>query len=213
MGSNEHKNILIVEGKTDERIVVGLSQLLLGDRTPQFGIKSRSGAPNVFRRMASDITESRRNAVGFLLDTDANIADRWEAIVERIYEAHCSMNTQQSEPVIPSSPQVDGTIIDYSPRIGIWLMPNNRDGGEIEDFLNQMVRKDEVWKLSSKFINGIPREFREFGDHKVPKATFWAWLATRKKPGMVKEAMSRSNLDVNSPLAQDFAEWLRRVFE
>ena len=60
-------------------------------------------------------------------------------------------------PELPDQPEPSGTIIEGRLRIGIWLMPDNRSTGELEDFVGSMIPSgDPVWPLSEAYIDGIP---------------------------------------------------------
>ena len=109
-----------------------------------------------------------------------------------------------------------GTIIpeeDYQPRIGIWLMPDNKSQGELEDFvLHMMPGGDNIWPLSHKYINDIPIPARAFVPAKTDKATLYAWLATRKDPEHMGAAVGAHELEVNGQLCQEFLTWLAKLF-
>ena len=54
-------------------------------------------------------------------------------------------------------PDRTGTIIDNSPRVGVWMMPDNASCGELENLIEKMIPcTDAVWPLSKAYIDGIP---------------------------------------------------------
>ena len=70
-----------------------------------------------------------------------------------------------------------------SPRIGIWVMPDNQSVGELEDFVAQMIPDhDLVWPRSQTYIVDIPPPARKFADNKINKSQVHAWLAARSFP-------------------------------
>ncbi len=63
---------------------------------------------------------------------------------------------------MPKGPASAGTIVQGVPRIGIWLMPNNKTAGELEDFVAALIPGDDpVWPRSQAYIDEIPKKDRE----------------------------------------------------
>lgn len=114
---------------------------------------------------------------------------------------------------IPPKPVPAGAIIDCKPRIGIWLMPDNKSPGELEDFAVKMVPKnDPVWPLSKAYIANIPKNDRKFAPDKTKKAKLFAWLAARKEPGRMGAAVGAGDLTLNNEPSKKFLEWLSKLF-
>lgn len=115
---------------------------------------------------------------------------------------------------VPSSPELAGTIIDSTPRVGIWLMPNNTSPGELENFVSEMIPADDpVWPLSETYIDDIPQAQRKFTEKKILRAKIHAWLATREDPRQMGAAIGAHDLQVDGTLSTAFANWLQRLFE
>ena len=88
-------------------------------------------------------------------------------------------------------------------------MPNNKSSGELENFIIEMLPKgDFIWPFAKKYIENIPKKNREFDNSKIKKAQFFAWLATRKKPGRMGAAIGADDLTLNNKLSKDFLKWL-----
>ena len=131
--------------------------------------------------------------------------------MERIAVAYPDMQ-------LPTVPDPNGTIVPEdpamgSPRIGIWIMPDNRLAGELEDFVIQMIPEgDPVWPRSQTYIADIPAPARRFEDSKIAKSQVHAWLAARRFPGLMGIAVRDGDLTVDGPLCQRFIAWLNRLF-
>ena len=152
-----------------------------------------------------EIKVSGRLVVGILVDANSTLMDRWRAVRDRIMRANIQ---------VPTHPNPDGTIIEGTPRVGIWLMPDNESSGELEDFVKQMIPTgDPVWPLSQRYIDGIPQANRKFADHKKPRAQLYAWLATRKDPRQMGLAIKARDLNVEGILCKKFVAWLMALFE
>ena len=221
-GQNNDR-ILLVEGQDDKHLVWQLcrrdgssfSTTRLGyDRMsvtllPQastFLISEKVNSIELLASIDTEIRASGRQALGILVDANGNLAQRWEEVKEAF----------PSGIQLDPSPHPAGTIIaeqPYQPRIGIWLMPDNRSAGELEDFVLQMVPIDDaVWPLSRSYIESIPAPDRKFMLDKTDKAKLHAWLAARKEPGRMGAAVGAGDLEVNGHLCRDFFSWLTRLF-
>ena len=138
------------------------------------------------------------------MDANSDLQSRWDEVIDRLEEVGIQP---------PNNPDPTGTIISGTPRIGIWLMPNNRSTGELEDFVQKMIPvEDPVWPMSEEYIQGIPNPDRKFRDSKILKAKLYAWLATRKNPGRMGAAIGARDLLADNELNRTFSAWLRRLF-
>ena len=202
--------VLLVEGANDLHVVAHISK--------------REGLPHNFRivetgnvdklldaiEVEADVPE--RQVMGIVLDADQHPADRWKEVTARLnrlrQEEHFSL------PELPDQPISAGTIVNGTLRIGIWLMPDNKSTGELEDFVAAMIpASDPVWPLSEQYIDDIPPEHRKFKSQKAQKAKVHAWLATREYPRPMGRAIEAGDLDISVASASVFVDWLRELFE
>ena len=168
-------------------------------------IVNKDGIGEVLKSISGEIKVSDRLAVGILVDANSDLTDRWKDVRDKIMEANIQ---------VPTNPNLDGTIIEGTPRVGIWLMPDNESSGELEDFVKQMIPTDDpVWPLSQRYIDGIPQANRKFSDHKKLRAQLYAWLATRKDPEKMGLAIKAHDLNVDGILCKKFVAWLMALFE
>ena len=195
--------ILLVEGQDDEHVVGHIR-----DRhpsAPSFDIVNKGGINGVRDSISVEIKAPGRLAVGILVDANSTLMDRWKAVRDRIMKENIQ---------VPTHPNPDGTIIDGTPRVGIWLMPDNESSGELEDFVKQMIPTgDPVWPLSQRYIDGIPQANRKFADRKKLRAQLYAWLATREDPKKMGLAIGAHDLNMDGILCKKFVVWLMALFE
>ena len=195
--------ILLVEGRNDKHVVRHIR-----DRhpsAPSFDIVDKDGIDGVLESISGEIKVSGRLVVGILVDANSTLMDRWRAVRDRIMKENIQ---------VPTNPNPDGTIIDGTPRVGIWLMPDNESSGELEDFVKQMIPTDDpVWPLSQRYIDGIPQANRKFADHKKLRAQLYAWLATREDPRQMGLAIKARDLNMDGILCKKFVVWLMALFE
>lgn len=195
--------MLLVEGPDDKHVVRHLCNRSL--RMPQFYIKDKGGIDNLLASIGPEAKASGRMAVGILPDANDNPAARWDALRNRLADQRLDL---------PGRPDPNGTVIDGSPRIGIWLWPDNQEPGELENFVETMIpQHDGAWPLAQAYVESIPEAERRFPPDKTLKAQLHAWLATRRTPGRMGGAIGTGELGVDGPLAERFADWLRRLFE
>ena len=202
--------LLLVEGVDDKHVIRHLSERC--DPTLEFAIHDYEGIENVLPNIPDHIDEPGRRAVGVVVDADTNALDTWGRVCHRISGAGRIISP------IPPRPDPNGTIIPEnpntnSPRVGVWIMPDNLNPGELEDFVERMIPAgDPVWPLSRQYIAGIPSTDRKFAAGKTLRAQIHAWLATREDPRQMGLAIRAHDLETNGPLCQRFLAWLSRLF-
>ena len=202
--------ILFVEGSDDKHVVRHLRH----QKFPKlsFAIQETEGVDNLLEIVSPQIKVRDRIAIGFLLDAnDEPIMDakgkpagRWRAVSDRLCEEGIRA---------PRAPRRGGTIMKGPPRVGVWLMPDNRSAGELEDFVQSMIPQDDpVWNLARQYIGKISEEARKFPPKKQSRAELHAWLATRENPGRMGSAIGRGDLKTDGDLCTAFLAWLEALF-
>ena len=130
--SEPSNRLLLVEGSDDQHVIRHLWERRYRQPAP-FQISPRDGIIRVIDAIRDEARVLGRQALGIVLDANDSPATRWQSISDRL----ASLGIQT-----PATPDPDGTIIASTgdiPRIGIWLMPDNRSLGELEDFVAQMI--------------------------------------------------------------------------
>ena len=202
ISSASDSRVLLVEGQDDEYVV---SRLLEQHKSAlPFSILNKQTISKLLPSIRLEIRAPGRQVVGILVDANDNVPARWKAVTDRLSEVDISP---------PTSPDSAGTIIDGTPRVGIWLMPNNESLGELEDFVAQMIPDgDEVWPLSQRYIEEIPEAERKFSAKKKLRAQLYAWLAAREDPRQMGLAIRARDLEVDGELSNTFVAWLTKLF-
>ena len=203
---DNNDRVLLVEGQDDEHVVRHLC--LRSQPMPTFHIENKLNVDTLLDSIKQEVRVPGRNAVGILVDANDDLNARWSAVANRLREGNIE---------VPRIPESNGTLIDRTtrtPRVGIWLMPDNTSPGELENFVSEMIPNDDpVWPRSQSYIDGIPKSERKFTEKKVPRAKVHAWLATREEPRKMGVAIRAQDLRVDGPLSTRFANWLRELFE
>ena len=204
--------ILLVEGQDDKHVVLHIIRRIGLDLDIDIDDGGdRGGYSNLRDRIDTTIDEPGVDVVGIMADANDEVANRWASITDRLREAHRFRAAS-----LPTRPDPAGTIITEgprSPRVGIWMMPNNQSPGELEDFAAAMIPNgDPVWPRARDYIDGIPIADRRFAEGKTERAKVHAWLAAREDPRRMGAAIGAGDLDTGVPSCQSFAGWLRRLF-
>ena len=169
------------------------------------------GINGVLDTVRGYVNQDSTTSVGFIVDADDDSIGHWNHIMARIAAAN-------DEIQLPQNPDPDGTIIPEdpaigSPRIGIWVMPDNTSTGELEDFVRHMIPGDDtVWTRAQDYINNIPADARRFDNDAITKNQVHAWLAARRHPGLIGLAVRDGDLNPDGRLPQTFLRWLSRLF-
>ena len=146
-----------------------------------------------------------RDALAIVVDANDDLAARWQALKDRLDRA--------GYPGLPDRPDPAGTIIQYShgPRFGVWLMPDNRLPGMIEDFVGLLVpARDTLFPRVDGFLASIPEQDRLFPEARRPKAHVHTWLGIQEEPGKpLGQAITARYLDPHCPHVEPFLKWLR----
>jgi hypothetical protein len=203
------KKVLLVEG-VDDKHVMGH---ICGNRgiPPLDEIKDYDGVDDLLKSFPIRLKMSEGDIIGVVIDADTDLASHWEAIRNPLI--------QKGYASVPTAPSLDGTIIDppagtLLPRVGVWIMPDNRTTGILEDFLRFLVPEGSVlFRHATESVATIPAGERRFGEAAKPKAVIHTWLAWQEKPGRpLGTAITARYLDPNVPQVDVLVSWLKTLF-
>lgn len=193
--------LLLVEGSDDVQVV----RQLVDHNSPhmRFEIWQRQGIDNLLRAIPLQYLVQGRVALGILVDADDNLQFRWNDVAHALGIAGIDL---------PPEPEAGGTVIPGIPRLGIWVMPDNKSAGELEDFIYRMIpQPDPIWPKAERFIDDISADDRKFPEHKSLRAKVHAWMATRSRPRPMWSGIEGGDLALEDN-STAFLNWLRRLF-
>ena len=200
--------LLSVEGPSDRAVVRAIWDLL--DNAAALTIEAKGGDRQLLRSIAVDAVAPERIALGVVVDANGNPAGRWQGLIDRF---------DQIGIALPSHPDPAGTIVipqpaTRSPRIGIWMMPDNGSAGALEDFLRTMISEDDrLWLESDSYVSKITEIEQRFAASKRLRAVIYSWLAVQRDPRQPGEAIGFGWLDPESRQVARFRQWLRNLFD
>ena len=156
------------------------------------------------------VKTNTNRSIGFLLDADASLIDRWRGVSQRL------RNVGVAD--VPDRPPAEGYIGEspaYKTRVGVWLMPDNVSDGKLEDFLMTLVREGDPLighaEASTNIAKGSGARFSE--PDKI-KAVIHAWLAWQEVPGLPYGlAVKATYFRHDSPTAAVFVRWFKELYK
>jgi hypothetical protein len=200
---------LVVEGEDDLHVIRNL--WCLHGQPDVFNIEKAKGdgiaalldgLPILLRREGLQ-------ALGVVIDADEDVQARWQAVRDRLRKAWYN---------IPDEPVEGGWISDAgdrSPRVGVWVMPDNRLPGMLEDFVEHLIPAgDELHPRAEACLDDLEAAgVQRYALRHHTKALIHTWLAWQEAPGRpMGQAITQRVLDSNAPLAQTFVAWLKALF-
>lgn len=199
------QKVLLVEGKDDCHVVGHILEKANVQVLSCSDIKDKEGVDKLLRAVFGEVKAPDREVVGIVLDANDEPEARWRSISGRLRDACVAL---------PEKPVPSGAIVRGTPRVGVWLMPDNQSPGQLEDFVSKMIPGDDpAWSLAQKYIANIPPDHRRFTSAKTSRAELHAWLASRKQPGHMGVAVARGDLSIEGALCQQFLTWITALFD
>ena len=165
----------------------------------------------------------RPRAVGLILDFDPpsetqanNRHETLRNMIAGIQNKECRWDLPENFTVL-----VDGGFIAEpadtdTPRVGIWFMPDNRNRGMLETFLQELIPKSQSGLLdharhstdTAKMEHQAP--FKPVHRDKAVVHTFLAWMDEPGHP--FGQSFQNGSFDVQSAPAGLFVEWIKQLF-
>lgn len=211
-----HEQILLVEGENDCHVVLALWQAYQRPPKESFGIFQCGGDDkNRLLKQLNSLIQSSLSGVettrtlGVVMDADKpDVAARWQQIRDKL---------RHYPYAFPPTPAAEGTVIPPyekdAPRLGFWLMPNNRDAGMLEDFLLELAEPEVLNQAKQCVSEAEQAGLTKFKKNHRSKAELHTYLAWRDEPGKpYGQALTAHALQAHTPIAEQFMAWLDRLF-
>ena len=203
---------LHVEGGDDIHTIIHLLRrhgVSMDDGVRPIKIVTAKNVDHLLENVPRAIKAATDRPVGFVLDIDVPIKDRWAQVRNRLREAQVDAPDQ-----CPPSGFI-GRRRGYPSDVGVWLMPDcSTDGGKLEDLLKTLMPAgDKLWPHARAGTEKAKKIGAEFSDADRDKADIHCWLAWQEDPGLPYGTAIRAKfLGHDSPQALAFLRWLHRLF-
>jgi hypothetical protein len=204
------KKVLLVEGVNDKHVINNL--LKAHDLENLITIRDKEGISNILATLKTEV-DANQDFLGIVVDANSSLDSRWQSLIGRLRDKEIGYTK------ISANPVENGLILErqgFLPRLGVWVMPNNKLVGKIENFIRLLVAKDKenLWQIAEKAVGEIPAKEKLFADKDVIKAQVHTFLAWQDEPGRpMGESITRRYFQTDAPEALNFVEWIRKLFE
>jgi hypothetical protein len=215
------KKLLLVEGSDDQHVMRNLLRYhgiqCVFEKPDKYRgddivIHAAGGLEAVLDYLDVAADDDDIEYIGVVVDADEDLAARWAAL-SRILVA-------RGAKALPRAPQPDGTLLTLTQlyrtaTVGVWIMPDNRLPGILEDFIAFLVPDQEapLWSRAVRAIDDIPEDLKRFPDVALSKARAHTWLAWQQEPGRpLGIAVTARYLDVEAPHARQLVAWVKATF-
>lgn len=223
---NEHvlsesklKNYLLVEGNDDKQVfrhLLNYYQIsgwdgigVLKNRDEYFEIKDFGGIDELLKSLKVFLKKSDSGRYGVVVDADTDLENTWK----RLQGILAASNYER----VPDLPHSDGTIImqEGLPTVGIWLMPNNKLPGMMQDFISFLRPSEDVfWPMAEEVVVKVIEKGCHFRPSYKSKACLHTWLAWQEEPGKpMGQAITKRYVNADAIHAKQLISWFRKVFE
>jgi hypothetical protein len=98
-------------------------------------------------------------------------------------------------------------------RAGLWVMPDNKSNGAIEDFAVQLIDPDDdIWPYSETVIENKPGPSVQETYRVKTQLGIWICLQPGKPDLRLGINLAKDRLNANADLAQRFVAWVTTLF-
>ena len=214
MSSRVHARKLLVEGATERRVIPylmeanGVAWETNGERVVH--IATNNGAEQLLKKgvIESELAASGLETLGVVIDANGDAHRRWSQVRKR-----CRNEFEGLPDEIPE----DGFEVKHrdGPRFGVWIMPDNRFCGMLEDLLIRLIPDElgPLYGLAQNCVAEAARNGASFKNVHKRKAEIHTWLAWQDEPGpQLHEAVKHRVLDPQKPESRPFVDWFRRLY-
>ena len=148
------------------------------------------------------------HTVGFVLDANSSPNDRWRAVSSRLVRVGLTPPA-----ALPAAGYID-FCESFQTRTGVWLMPNNRREGALEDFLIDLIHPTDSLLSHARSATDQAQELgAAFPANATRKAELRAWLAWCEEPGLpYGTAIKAGYFPHESPDSEAFVTWFSKLF-
>ena len=155
-----------------------------------------------------ELSASGLEALGIVADANGDARKRWTQI-RRLCQAQV--------PSLPEDLPAEGLQVAYAsgPRFGVWIMPDNRSTGMLEDLLVQLVpgESESLFALARRCVREAADIGAPFKPAQLTKARVHTWLAWQDEPGKsLHQAVHHRVLDPTKAESKPFVRWFRSLF-
>lgn len=206
------KNILLVEGPHDASVITGLlhkHSVVI----PDSKIVTCVGVDNLLAKLELYLKNSSAyDVIGVVVDADNSVGARWQQLRDRIQKTGkyaCRKMPLHEEGMIITPIDLEDA------KVGVWIMPDNKYQGTLENFLLDMIPQDDdlLEEVERELLHLENENRNRYKDNFRDKAKVHTYLSWEENPGCsLNTAIVSHILNPNTELAKVFVGWLEKLF-
>ena len=207
----QKRKLLFVEGVNDREVVYRIeNHYNLRDICCVLKMDSDDGVSTALELHINE-QASKTHSVGIVIDADLDFTARWTSIRNILVRS----NSYQVPLLLPENGLILDSVLENHPRVGVWIMPNNRDSGMLEDFMRGLLHGNdslipEVDSVLSQIESKGLQRYKQVHKTKAWIHTFLAW---QDEPGSsLALAVDKRILDPSAKSAELFAFWMKSLY-
>lgn len=212
-----YPHVLLVEGGTDKHVIGHLWGSKFKE-DPPFTIIAEGSKEEALDSIGARLKVPGTRTVGIVVDADKSAENSWRQVQEHLKAVNLE---------VPAKPVLDGFVTHVGnehagtraiQKLGIWISPDNKSPGEIEDLVAAMMPDDDVvWPLAQAYADSVVELSPRAGNRLIqPRrkmhAAVWAWMASRRQAAQIGLAIRQGDLNVDVPSCQLLVAWLAKLF-
>ena len=203
---------LLVEGKNDQHVIWNLADRLKLKET--FDVEAKDSYPQLIEALPTLLKSTNTlKRVGVVVDADENGEAHWRAIRTILGKSgyYSSLPETLPQEGLICQPDDEEQLI-----VGVWIMPDNRVNGMMEDFVVCMIPEGD------RLLDEADATLKHLEENKLnrykpvhhAKARIHTWLAWQDEPGMpMGTAITCRVLSADKELCGRFVSWLCKLFD
>ena len=208
-----YEKVLLVEGDDEKWVIpqfIEANGIIWENKQKRriVEIKPFDGINKLNKKLLNtELQASGLKILGIILDADDYPANRWQSIRNCLIEIY---------PDIPEELPETGLIHPGEIKVGVWMMPDNKERGMLETFLQFLLPENgkALWDFSEQSCQQAKTQGACFKDSHSDKAKIHTWLAWQNPPGLqLHQAVLKRILSSASPQAAVFMQWFKKLFE
>ena len=172
MSKHKFNKQLLVEGNDDLHVVANLLQKF--ETSENFEIIDCKGFDNLVLQIPQRFKQSDIKTIGIIVDADEHVEAKFQSICDVLKNSNIKREKQITN---------DGMILmpteEENVKVGLWIMPNNKVKGMLEDFISFLIPQDD--KLFEESKNVIAKieanNLNKYSKIHSSKALIHTWLA------------------------------------
>jgi hypothetical protein len=218
---SDSESLLLVEGRNDCNAIFQLVRLSYG-ADPAFGIFDSENDDGVLDQLSARLVQPipHQKVLGIILDadiegsTDADaILRRWAQLKDRIGNDY-DLPDRFPEAGLVIDPRPGRQALGALPRIGIWLMPNNRAFGMFEDLLLESLGDHERDYTGNVVKQAKVDQVASYHESHLSKAVIRTYMAWQEPPDVqyLGLAIQKGHFQNIKAACAQLLAWLGRLF-